>query len=349
MMTELNFGRAKRLPIILQTEATECGLACLTMVAKFYGHDVDLNGMRALHPISLKGASLQTLIDLSEQMNLGSRALRLDLDAIDKLRLPAILHWDLHHFVVLKSVKGKNITIHDPAKGLRTMSLKEASDHFTGVALELLPTSSFQKIKARKTMKLSSLWGRLVGIKRAIIHTLILSVILQAIVLASPFYLQLVVDEAVTKFDIKLLLVLAFGFGALAVLNTITTMMRSWTILYFGHQMSFQMVANIFRHLMHLPTGYFEKRHVGDIMSRMGSTAPIQKALTQSVVAAIIDGLMAAITGIVIFMYSPILGIIVLISVVLLVLATVGYYPALRRTQEAVSYTRLTLPTIHLV
>jgi ATP-binding cassette subfamily B protein RaxB len=304
------------------------------MIARYYGHDFDLNGMRARYPVSLKGVSLETLIDLSGQMDLGSRALRLDLEEMNRLQLPAILHWDLNHFVVLKSVNGKKLTIHDPARGERKLTVKEASDHFTGVALELLPTTDFKKQKSRKTMKLSSLWGRLVGMKRAVVQTLVLSIILQIIVLASPFYLQLVVDEAIVKFDLKFLLALAIGFGALSIINTVTTMMRSWTILYFGHQMSFQMVANVFRHLMHLPTDYYEKRHVGDIMSRMGSTGPIQTALTQSVVAAIIDGLMAAITGIVIFLYSPLLGTIVLVSVILLLIVTLAYYPFLRQRQE---------------
>jgi len=334
MLDELNFTRIKRLPIIMQTEATECGLACLTMIARFHGHNVDLNGLRARYPVSLKGVSLETLIDLSGQLYLGSRALRLDLEELDKLQVPAILHWDLNHFVVLKKVSGDKVIIHDPARGERKMRRSEVSEHFTGVALELTPTREFKKQEARKIMRLTDLWGKLVGLKRAILQTLVLSVILQIIVLATPFYLQLVVDEAVVKYDLKLLLVLALGFGALAIINNVTMMMRSWTILYFGHQMSFQMVANIFRHLIHLPTSYFEKRHVGDIMSRIGSTGPIQTALTKSVVAALIDGLMAIITGIVIFVYSPLLGAIVLASVVLLLLVTVIYYPFLRQRQE---------------
>lgn len=327
-------GAKNSLPVILQTEATECGLASLTMIARYYGHDVDLNGMRARYPVSLKGAALDTLIDIAGELNLGARALRLDLHEMKLLQLPALLHWDLNHFVVLQSVKGDKVTIHDPARGKRTMPMKEVSDHFTGVALELLPTSDFKPQSARQKMTLSMLWGRLVGLKRAVAQTLILSVVLQIIVLASPFYLQLVVDKAITAYDASLLLVLAIGFGALAVINTVTTMMRSWTILYFGHQMSFQMVANVFRHLIHLPTDYFEKRHVGDIMSRMGSTTPIQTALTQSLVAAIIDGLMAVITGIVIFLYSPLLGTIVLISVILMLCVTLAYYPILRARQE---------------
>ena len=339
MLELLNFNNARRLPVILQTEATECGLACLSMIAKFYGHDVDLNGMRALHPTSLKGTSLDTLVDLSGNMDLGSRALRLDLESMKHLQLPAILHWDLNHFVVLKSIKNDVITIHDPARGERKLSFKEASDSFTGVALELLPTSTFKKQVARQKMTLSSLWSRLIGLKRAIFQTLILSIILQIIVLASPFYLQLVIDEAAVKFDLKLLLVLALGFGMLSVVNSVTTMMRSLVILYFGHQMSFQMAANVFRHLIHLPADYFEKRHVGDIISRIGSTGPIQTALTQSVVAAIIDGLMAAVTGIVIFLYSPLLGMIVLLSVALLLIVTLAYYPILRQRQEEVIIT----------
>ncbi len=304
------------------------------MIARFYGHDVDLNGMRFRHAVSLKGASLEALIDLSGQMDLGSRALRLELPEIHNLQLPAILHWDLNHFVVLKSVRGDRLTIHDPARGERKMTISEASTHFTGVALDLLPTSSFKKQTARRKMKLASLWGRLVGFKRAVIQTLVLSIILQIIILASPIYLQLVVDEVVTKFDANFLFVLAIGFGALSLINTVAAMMRSWTILYFGNQMSFQMVANVFRHLMHLPSDYFEKRHVGDIISRMGSTGPIQTALTQSVVAAFIDGLMATVTGVVIFLYSPILGAIVLVSVALLLVVTLVYYPFLRQRQE---------------
>lgn len=185
-------------------------------------------------------------------------------------------------------------------------------------------------------MRLSQLWGRLVGFKRAILQLLMLSIVLQLIVLATPFYLQLVVDEAVVQFDSNLLLVLALGFGGLAIIQQVATMMRSWTILYFGHQMSFQMVANIFRHLMDLPIDYFAKRHVGDILTRLASTKPIQKALTQSLVSAVIDGMMAFITGIVIFLYSPLLGSIVLISVLMLLLVTMLFYPILRISQEEV-------------
>ncbi len=334
MLEHLNFTGAKRLPMIYQTEAMECGLASIAMVAKYHGHNIDLNGLRQRFPVSLKGATLTQLMHMANQLDLGPRALRLDLEDLPKLQLPAVLHWDLNHFVVLKKLSGNKVHIHDPALGAQVMSLKKFSEHFTGVALELTPVAGFTRQTSKNTMRMSDLWRRLVGMKRGLLQLLILSIVLQVIVLAAPFYLQLVIDETVVKFDLKFLLMLALAFGGLAIIRVVTQMMREWTILYFGYQMSFQMVANLFRHLIHLPTEFFEKRHIGDVLSRMRSTSPIQQALTQSVVAAIIDGIMAVITGIVIFLYSPLLGTIVLISVALLLLVTIAFYPVLRRTQE---------------
>lgn len=333
-MDILNFSGRKRLSIVRQTEATECGLACLVMISNFYGHDVDLGGLRAKYPISLRGLTLETLLDLSAKLHLDSRPLRLELENLENLQLPAILHWDMNHFVVLKSMNGSECTIFDPARGIRKLKLNEVSSHFTGIGIEFFPAKKFEKIEERKKMPLSSLWGRMIGVKRSIFQILLLSIILQFIVLLSPFYLQLVVDEALVKFDKQLLLILAVGFGFLAMLNSLTTMMRSWTILYFGNQLSFQMVANVFRHLVHLPITYYEKRHIGDIISRVRSTKPLQVALSQSLVSVIIDGIMAVITGIVIFSYSVTLGVIVLVSVTLMVVSTILYYPVLHQLQE---------------
>jgi ATP-binding cassette subfamily B protein RaxB len=258
------------------------------------------------------------------------------------------LHWDLNHYVVLKSVKGDKVKIVDPGIGLRSMSLSKVSDHFTGIALELSPTAEFSPQEARLTPHLSLLWTRLVGLKRAIFQTLTLSVILQIIVIAAPFYLQLVVDGALAQKDYGLLKALALGFGGLMVLRAIAEAVRSWAILIYGNQMSLQMVGNVFRHLIRLPTSYFEKRHVGDIISRMGSTVPIQEALTQTIVSVLIDGVMAMLMLVILYMYSPLLGSIVLISVALLTLSTLLIYPHLRRTQEETIYAKA-IETTHVI
>ena len=333
------FGR-KTLPVVLQTEVTECGLACLTMIGRYHGHDIDLNVLRKRHLISMTGASLKSIMTIASTLQLAARPLKVELDQLHKLQLPAILHWDLNHYVVLKAVKGNKVHIVDPGIGLRVMSLSKVSDHFTGIALEFSPTAEFSPQDARLRPHLSLLWSRLVGLKRAIFQTLTLSIILQIIVIAAPFYLQLVVDGALAQKDYGLLKALALGFGGLMILRAISEAVRGWAILIYGNQMSLQMVGNVFRHLIRLPTSYFEKRHVGDIISRMGSTVPIQEALTQTIVSVLIDGIMAILMLVVLYMYSPLLGTIVLISVALLTLSTLLIYPHLRRTQEEAIYAK---------
>src|ERR1700761_3511729 len=129
MQDLLYFGTRSRLPRILQTEAAECGLACLAMIASYHRHRIDLNTLRRRHPVSLKGATLRGLIQVAGQMHLGCRPVRFELHNIRQLTLPAIVHWDMNHFVVLKAVNSRGIVVHDPALGVTTYPLPEASKH----------------------------------------------------------------------------------------------------------------------------------------------------------------------------------------------------------------------------
>lgn len=158
LLEALHFSRRGRLSVILQTEAAECGLACLAMVAGFYGYDIDLPGIRRIASMSLKGATLRRMTQIAGQLGLDSRPLRLVLEKLPQLRTPCILHWDLNHFVVLKRASTKDIIIHDPATGVRRVSLAESSKHFTGVALELWPSSDFKRENAREAISLRAVY-----------------------------------------------------------------------------------------------------------------------------------------------------------------------------------------------
>lgn len=135
MAGALNFSSRGHLPVIHQTEAAECGLACLAMVASYYGHRIDLNTLRRRHPVSLKGVTLRGLMQVASQMHFACRALRFELDHLRQLHLPAIAHWDMNHFVVVKSATKRGIVINDPAAGQRYLTIAEASKHLTGVVL----------------------------------------------------------------------------------------------------------------------------------------------------------------------------------------------------------------------
>lgn len=309
----LNFSGRRTLPMILQTEMAECGLACLAMVASYHGHEIDLNTLRRQYPISLRGTTLHTLMQTADKMEFACRPLRLELEELDQLRTPTILHWDMNHFVVLKSVSKKYVVIHDPAQGVRKLSFAEVSKHFTGVALELTPTPKFQPKDEVRKIPLSMFWQRMVGLKRAMVQVFLLSVALQIFSLISPQYMQFVVDDVLHSFDVHFLKVLALGFLLLMLIDVGTTALRSLLLMSFSSMLNIQMAANLFRHLIRLPLSYFEKRHIGDIVSRFGSLSQIEKMLTTGIIQAIVDGMMAIATLVMLFIYSPFLAMIAII------------------------------------
>ena len=331
---ELNFARRPRLPVIQAAEAAECGLACMTMVARYHGHDVDLNGLRQRVSLSMTGATLRTLMGMAGPLSLAARALRVELAALAQVRTPAVLHWDLNHFVVLRSVRGRKVVIHDPARGARTYDIDEISKHFTGVVLEFTPVDSFEKVTAREPIKLTSLWSRMTGFWSAFFQILGLSLALQVAAFALPFQMQLVVDEGIFRGDRELLTVLALGFGALAIIHAVIEALRAWALQVFGQLLSFQMTGNIVRHLIRLPADYFEKRHVGDILSRVASATAIQDILTRGVIATLIDGAMAIIAVAILFLYSTTLAVVVLSAVALNVAIASATFPAMRSRME---------------
>ncbi len=318
----------------MAAEAAECGLACIAMVARYHGHDVDLNGLRQKFALSMSGATLRGLTRIADQLSLATRALRVDLDDLDKVRLPAVLHWDLKHFVVLERVSANSVVVHDPAVGRRRYRVEELSHHFTGVVLELLPAGAFEKITARVPVSLTSLWSRMTGFWRSLWKVLALSLALQVLIFAMPFQLQLAVDEAIMRSDQGLLAVLAVGFGGLVIMHAIIEALRAWALQVFGQLLSFQIVGNIVRHLIRLPANYFEKRQVADILSRITSAAAIRDILTRGVIAAIIDGLMAVTALAVLVVYSPPLAAVVLTTTLLSFGIALAIVPAMRDRTE---------------
>jgi ATP-binding cassette, subfamily B, bacterial CvaB/MchF/RaxB len=332
----LNIGSRRRLPTIQQTEAAECGLACLAMISSYHGHRVDLNTLRRRHPVSLKGVTLRALIQVASHMHLACRPLRFELGQLTQLHLPAIVHWDMNHFLVLKSVTRKGIVVHDPASGEKFFTIAEASKHLTGIALELSPSEGFLPKDERARLPFLAFWTQLRGSTHALVQILILSVILEAFVIVSPFYLQLTVDEVIAKGDADLLTILALGFGLLTAIKVASSAIRSLILLIVQNVLHYQIGARLFHHLVRLPIAYFEKRHIGDILSRFNSVEPIRSALAEGMIAATIDGVMAVATLVMIFVYSTQLALVVLTAFVFYTVLRLGLYRLLRDRSLAV-------------
>ena len=327
------FARA-RVRLVRQSEMAECGLASLTMVANFHGLDVDLGAMRRRFRPSSRGASLRSVMESADRLGLTARAVKLPLDKLGDLVLPAILHWDMNHFVVLEAVKGGKALIHDPAGQTRWRKLDEVSDYFTGVALELRPADDFEPRSLRERLRLPQLWRRITGLKRALVQTVILSIVMQAFVLASPYYMQVAVDDALPALDHQLLTVLALGFGLFTLVNAGASFLRSFVLLSAGTSLGFGIAANVARRLFRLPVTWFERRHVGDVLSRFQSIAPIRQFLTEGAIAALVDGSLAVFTLGLMAFYSPVLTLVALAAFALYAILRLILFAAQRAAQE---------------
>lgn len=302
---------------VLQSEASECGLACLAMVAEAHRLKLDLRDIRRRFPVSSKGTTLEQIVQFANRLNLSCRPLRLELSELPQLALPAILHWDLNHFVVLETVSLKCISILDPAVGRREVPMRSVSRSFTGVALELTPTHQFRAADKSQPVRLSEVTGTVIGLKHSLIQIFAVSLALQVFAVLGPMLNQLVVDEVLAGNDRALLPILIIGFGLSLVVQTLFSIGRSWMMMVLGQSLSLQWGSNLLDHMLRLPTSFFEKRHLGDILSKVSSMGVIQNMLTMRLVAMLIDVLTVGIALMMMFFYSFKLTLITIISVLL--------------------------------
>lgn len=323
--------------MILQTEAAECGLACLAMIAGYHGSHSTLAELRRRFGLSLRGATLKDLVGIAERIGFASRPIRLEPEELPLLSTPCILHWELNHFVVLKQAGPNGIVIHDPGFGVRRLPHSEVLPRFTGIAVEFSPLSDFEPGAPPPRVKLSALTGRMVGLKQSLGMLAAMALAIEVFAVISPFFLQWVVDEALVTADRDLLLTLVFGFSLLLLIRVAVTAMRGWMLIAISSALKVTGRSNLFSHLVNLPASYFETRHLGDVMSRFGSQETILQALTTDMVEALLDGLMSAITLAVMFVYAPGLAVVVLTGAFLYALLRWGTYTSVRHaSMEAI-------------
>jgi len=307
----IGFG-ASGTPVILQNEAAECGLACLAMVAASHGLHTDLPALRQRFNLSLKGATMADLGVMARALKLQTRAVRAEPEQLEQLPLPAILHWDFNHFVVLVKIGRDGVLLHDPARGAHWVKWARLSRHFTGAAMELVPDAGFERRDEQRRVTMRQLLGRVTGLKRSLAQIIALAAVLEFFVLLSPFFLQWVVDDVLVTADRDLLVTLGIGFALLVAIQVATAAIRSWAVLHLSATLNLQWLGNVFSHLLRLPLAWFERRHMGDIWSRFFAVQQIQKTLTTSFLEVLLDGVLVVTTLAMMALYSPLLSAVVL-------------------------------------
>ncbi len=267
-------------------------MACLAMVAGHYGLDVDLFTFRERFGSSAQGVTLLSLSHIAERAGLKSRALALDLDELNQLKLPCVIHWGMNHYVVLTKVRKSSFIVHDPALGKRVIGLQEMSNYFTGVAFELWPDKNFKQEKAKTRLSLLDLMRNIIGLKSTLIKIFAFSVVIEAIGLLLPIGTQLVTDHVIMAHDQSLLAVICIGLVSFTLFRAFISMLRAWTSLTLNTLTNIQWKITLFDHLAGLPLSFFEKRHLGDIQSRFNSLDTIRSTFTNSIVTGVIDSIM---------------------------------------------------------
>ncbi|MCV2439847.1 peptidase domain-containing ABC transporter [Paucibacter sp. DJ2R-2] len=325
----------KKLPVILQGEATECGLACLAMVSAFWGATYTLPQLRSQFSPSLRGVNLGGITSIARALGFQCRALRTEPQNLREIRTPSILHWDLNHFVVLDRVQGEKFTIHDPKLGRRNVTAAELSQRFTGVVLELTGLTD-QRSTLQVEPKLSLLrWlGVFDGFAASLATVLAFSAVLEIATLLAPGYLQTIIDSSIPNGDQDLVTVLGLVFLSLAVLQFALSFARSSAMSDLSFRLHHQWATRLFTHLVHLPAEYFQKRHVGDVVSRFRAIDNVQRVVSSIGMETGIDAAISVILIGVMFYYSAPLAAISLSGMTLCVLLRISVLSKMRRHSE---------------
>lgn len=331
---KISFSMKKRVPYVAQSQNAECGYACLAMILGYYEHSIALSHIRNEHGDITNGSTLVDLMRIANSYGLRSNPVKVELEDIKDLELPCILHWGMNHFVVLSKISRNKFLIHDPAVGEENISIDKLSNKFTGIALELAPSISFEKKNKVASISFESFWSQIFGLKSSFFNILLLSITLQIVLLISPYFIQLVIDEATISGDINFLNSLLFIFVLLLLFEVMITAVRGLSIIKLSSLLNAQLGANVFNHLIRLPISFFSQRNVGDVISRFGSVNQINKILSDGLIESIVDGFMIILIFCMMVLYSWELSLIVLIALSLYVIFRVVVFKPFRKLSE---------------
>jgi ATP-binding cassette subfamily B protein len=278
-------------PHFLQPDAMDCGPVCLKMVAKYFGRNISLNTLRNLTFASREGTSFLTLIDAAAAIGIKATGTRLTAASLRTMQLPAILHWDQKHFVVLYRVRNKKWHIADPASGLITMREEEFLKHWAstemegkpaGLALFPEPTPEFYlRVDERDERQGFRFLGSYIRPYRRLIFQLILGFFTGSVLsLLLPFLTQAIVDKGISGRNPGFITLVLIAQLALMVSQTAIGFLRSWIMLHVSARVSISLISGFLIKMMKLPMRFFESRMIGDIRQRIDDNNRIQAFLT---------------------------------------------------------------------
>lgn len=324
-------------PIWRSAEQAECGLVCVGMVACAHDRRVSMSALRHLFPVSSAGMNLKALLDAADRMGLSARPLTAEIPYLLTMTLPAILHWDFQHFVVLVAISRKSAVIHDPAEGRVEVSLEHLGNHFTGVVVEIEKREDAVRSDAAprpKSAAFATVIPRSANVARSVIVVVALSVLAQAALFASPLQMQLLIDEAIPSGAESFLATIVIAFVFLGLFQVAAIAAREWALRRLSMQVSFHAVGGLVGHLMRLPIRFFSRRQSADILSRTQSAIAVQQIMVGIALSVVLDGSIAILALVVLLIQAPLLACIIFAGIALAILISLACLPILDAAQR---------------
>ncbi|MFC4309111.1 peptidase domain-containing ABC transporter [Steroidobacter flavus] len=301
-----------RVPYIPQLDALECGASCIAMVLAYHGHHAPLPEVREACGVSRDGVSLQAMLEAARAYGLTATAYSVSLEQLELLPLPAVLHWDFNHFVVLeKWRRGGGAVIVDPARGRLNVSKRVLEQSFTGAVLALDVTPDLQP-RRRKTPHLGRYRALVRDNAGAIGIVLGCSALLELLVLTLPIGQQLLVDRALVGKDVPLLMQLAAAFFLATVVQGAVTLGRGYVIGNLHVVLDLRLLGDFMRHAVRLPIGFFMQRAPGDLLQRLEGNSMLRSLLGTEIVASLLDSLLVIGLAALMIAYHWMLGLLVI-------------------------------------
>jgi ATP-binding cassette subfamily B protein len=289
-LERLGVAPRRRIPVVQQLAATECGLACLAMVLGYHGRDTSLEQLRESCPVSRDGVNAADLIESASLLGLRGRGLRLEPDELAQVEPGStILHWNFEHFVVLAGVRKDGIDIVDPRDGRRRVPMAEFNRSFTGIALTFEPTDLF--VRQKRSNPLFPALKQAIKESGLLPRILVTSLILQLFGLGLPLLTGQIIDRVLPRADFGLFGMMVCGMAALVLLRTVGEMVRGHLLLHMRVNLDTKLTLGFIDHLVSLPYSFFQLRTAGDLMMRLNSNTMVRETLTSTAVSGVLDGL----------------------------------------------------------
>ncbi len=325
----------RRYPFFAQQSASDCGAACLVMVTRYWGKHFSVNRLRSLSNVDRSGASLRGLSTAAESIGFATRPVKANLNQLGKQKLPAIVHWEGKHYIVVYEVTRKQVIVGDPAIGQQTLSHREFEAGWTGYALLLQPTARLKDTEEDTT----DFWQFFELAKphsTVLLEVFVASLLIQIFGLITPLFTQLLLDRVVVQGSTITLTAVGLGLLIFSLFRVAMTGLRQYLLDHTANKVDLTLIVAFIRHTFRLPLSFFESRYVGDIVARVQENRKIRRFLTGEALSIVLDLLTVFIYVGLMFWYSWKLALLVLVVVPPFFLLALIATPFLRRISRKI-------------